>query len=241
MTPDQHRYFLEDVDSTSEEIRRRLRAGHPEDARLLVWTTRQTAGHGQRGRTWESPPGNLAASWWLPALPRHGWITPWAGLAVLEASSCLGLHLRDIGLKWVNDLVHVAETGQARKWGGILAEAPTSSGILLGIGLNLVPAALPEATWVGAFSPITPAPEDWIDALDRALGAPASPSAIRSAYVRACRSLGREALWQGADGTSERGVVSGLSEDGGVILVTPDGRRLTLRSGRLRGPTGRYM
>ena len=53
-------HWLEDVDSTNEEAKRRARAGHLDGQ----WITAraQTAGRGRLGRDWVSPPGNLYAT-----------------------------------------------------------------------------------------------------------------------------------------------------------------------------------
>lgn len=93
------------------EARRRLESGDP--APFAVGALRQTAGYGQRGRTWRSPEGGLylAVALPLPAVPTH---LPFiVGLACHDALAC-----PEIGLKWVNDLV-----ARGRKLGGILVEA----------------------------------------------------------------------------------------------------------------------
>jgi BirA family biotin operon repressor/biotin-[acetyl-CoA-carboxylase] ligase len=48
------------IGSTSSEALERARAGDP--GRLWVAALAQTAGHGRRGRPWETRRGNLAAS-----------------------------------------------------------------------------------------------------------------------------------------------------------------------------------
>src|SRR5689334_10530714 len=48
------------IGSTSTEALRRAAEGDP--GRLWVVARAQTAGHGRRGRAWQTPEGNLAAS-----------------------------------------------------------------------------------------------------------------------------------------------------------------------------------
>src|SRR5688572_14334245 len=48
------------IGSTSSEAMERGRAGDP--GRLWMAAREQTAGHGRRGRPWQTPGGNLAAS-----------------------------------------------------------------------------------------------------------------------------------------------------------------------------------
>ena len=52
------------IGSTSAEALARAKAGDP--GRLWVVSKAQTAGHGRRGRPWQTPTGNLAASLLLP-------------------------------------------------------------------------------------------------------------------------------------------------------------------------------
>ena len=97
----------------------------------------QTAGTGQLGREWLSPPGNLYVTLRLPDAP------PFSGDTASPATGVLfALTLREMGwpvlLKWPNDLVLVTEKGP-RKAGGILLKE--MDGVLLaGLGINLASA-----------------------------------------------------------------------------------------------------
>ncbi len=103
----------------------------------VVFTPQQTAGRGQHGRIWHSPPGVLTASFVLDQilaiqLPEFSLV---AGLAVIYAIEDL---LPDwegvLRLKWPNDvLLH------GRKLAGILCEANVLGAmgrLVVGIGLN---------------------------------------------------------------------------------------------------------
>src|SRR5262249_594491 len=102
----------------------------------------QTAGRGRHGRSWCSPPGaGLYVSLVLRPLPHAlPLLTVGAGVAVAEGiRAATGLAP---ALKWPND-VYVG----SRKLAGILAEAGAAPDgaqhVVLGVGINLLPAAYP--------------------------------------------------------------------------------------------------
>ena len=122
---------LPEIDSTSTELLRRVRAGHSEPTLLVA--ERQTAGRGRLGRPWQSAVGDsLTFSLSLPYAPRD-----WSGLSLAVGLSVAESLHPDIGLKWPNDL-WVAD----RKLAGILIEAATAgqrSQVVIGIGINIRP------------------------------------------------------------------------------------------------------
>lgn len=135
--------FLETVDSTNAEARRR--AQHGEAAGLWIWAGSQSQGRGRTGRDWTSVEGNLYASVLLR--PQCG-LTSAVGLSLLAgvaAFEAVAQEIPDSGtraslrLKWPNDLM----IGQA-KLGGILLESfPDSAGaptIIIGTGVNIAQA-----------------------------------------------------------------------------------------------------
>jgi BirA family transcriptional regulator, biotin operon repressor / biotin---[acetyl-CoA-carboxylase] ligase len=113
----------------------------------VVFTRHQTAGKGQRGRIWHSPPGVLTASFVLDRLPavQLPGLSLAVGLAVIyaiedllaiEPSSQPSNGQGQLQLKWSNDVLL-----DRRKVAGILCEATShqSSGtarVVVGIGLN---------------------------------------------------------------------------------------------------------
>ncbi len=102
----------------------------------VVFTRQQTAGRGQQGRIWRSPPGVLTASivLFIPTEHLPG-LSLAAGLAVIYAIEDLALDLREtLRLKWSNDVML-----QERKLAGILCESVVNhhnSQVVVGIGLN---------------------------------------------------------------------------------------------------------
>ena len=136
---------LERIDSTSEELHRRARAGAPEGT--LVWAQEQSQGRGRRGRNWSSPRGNLYHS--LLLRPR---VSPGeaaqigfvAAVALAETFASMLPPDRRVGCKWPNDVLI-----DGAKVSGILPEAEAAGGIVeavvLGMGVNVAsfPAELP--------------------------------------------------------------------------------------------------
>lgn len=134
--PEMDVHLLDQVDSTSDELRRRLRSRVVRPVGCVA--EYQSAGRGRRGRKWCSP--YAANLYFSMALPVGGGMQVLAGLslavgaAVAEALSDLGL--QGVALKWPNDL-QVA----GRKLGGILLEVSGESQgpcqVICGVGLNL--------------------------------------------------------------------------------------------------------
>ena len=104
---------------------------------LVVLADRQTAGRGRLGRSWASPSGaGIYVSVVLrPSAAAARLVTIAAGVAVTDGiASATGLSTH---VKWPND-VHVSGC----KLAGILAEGAASH-VVLGIGINVQPAAYP--------------------------------------------------------------------------------------------------
>lgn len=119
--------WLEEVDSTNDELRR----GKHEPG-TVVAARHQTAGRGRRDNPWHSVPGESLTFSVLtrPEAPLALWprLSLAAGLAVAEALESIGYAP---GIKWPNDLWI-----GGRKVAGILVES-TDAGAVVGIGLNL--------------------------------------------------------------------------------------------------------
>jgi len=128
----------------------------------VVFTPRQTAGRGQHGRVWQSPPGVLTASFVLDHLQRQRMpaLSVVAGLAVIYAVEDL-TPVRCLAWKWPNDVY-----AQGRKLAGILCEAAASSRVIIGIGLNLEATPIADrAISLQQLSQRVPQPLDLLDRL----------------------------------------------------------------------------
>lgn len=139
LTPSQHPdwlHWLESCPSTNSWALSRL-------SQLLhgavIFTPQQTAGRGQHGRVWQSPPGTLTASFVLHQIPvvQLPGLSLMAGLAVIVAiADCCPELSPVLGWKWPNDVMI-----DRKKLAGILCESVTSSrnsdgSVVIGIGIN---------------------------------------------------------------------------------------------------------
>ena len=139
---------FDEIDSTNAEARRRAEGG--EAGPLWLSAGRQTAGRGRRGRSWESPLGNVSATYlFTTAKPpaEAAQVSFVAALAVWELARQAG-PLHQITLKWPNDLLI-----NGRKTAGILVESgqtPSGLWVAVGMGINLAvaPEPAPEAVIV---------------------------------------------------------------------------------------------
>ena len=149
---------FDELDSTNAALKRIAEQGGEVDEGLLVWAKSQTGGRGRAGRVWQSPPGNVYASFLIRApealkhAPEAGFV---AALAVRDTILDLPRHNTAppvVTFKWPNDLLI-----DGKKVCGILPELVTDpdgrNWIVLGIGINLVPVDVPEALYpVGALA-----------------------------------------------------------------------------------------
>lgn len=232
--PPGHRLLhLREVDSTNAEAARRARSG--EEAGLVVWADRQTAGRGRQGRRWLTSPDSLAFS-----LLRRPGVPPqeaarWsllAGLAVVEALSGAA---PDLWLKWPNDVLR-----GAHKVGGVLCELEGAA-VVVGIGLNLAP---PPGGWptdlLHRAGALPPAVGDRdvvlcavVSAFDR-LEADLLRSGPAATMAR-CRRwlapmLGRVVSIDGG-GAPWTARVAGVEDSGALVVVDGAGARRTVFAG----------
>jgi BirA family biotin operon repressor/biotin-[acetyl-CoA-carboxylase] ligase len=230
MTPRLH--YFERVDSTMDVIHE-MAAGGAESG-TAVLAGEQLGGRGSRGRQWHSPPGGL----WLSLLFRPSAlggieiISLRVGLAVAGA-----IEPRLAGpvlIKWPNDLM----LGD-RKVGGILCEARWQGSALgwiaVGIGLNVsnvIPSDLggtavalaeeqPGMTREDVVEPILAAARQVDLAADHL-----TPGELERFNSRDWL-LGREIR------TPVAGTAAGLRNDGALLVRTPDGAEIPLRSGSI--------
>jgi len=231
-----------EIDSTNEACRLRALAG--EGAGLVIRADRQTSGRGRRGRTWNSPAGNLYASLLLrPKRPVSeaaalGFAAVIAIGDVAEALLTRGAQVRH---KWPNDLL--INGGKAS---GILLEAQPGF-VVLGMGVNI--ASHPEDTPYPATdlmaegaAPISPQA-----LLERVLAAFAPLYEIWeeeafAALLPAWRHRA-EGLGAAVDVRLERETISGifkdLEPDGTLRLALADGTERRIAAGDVYFPAMR--
>jgi len=221
-----HVLWYAEVSSTNDVAATLADRGEPEGT--VVIADAQSAGRGRHGRTWASPPGaGLYMSIVMrPAAHAVSLLTIAAGVALADGiQAATGLHPQ---LKWPND-VYI----DGRKLAGILAEAGTSKAgvqhVVLGCGINLMPAAYPPDVAARATS------------IESELGRPidrglllveclaalhlrycdlqlrASAAVIARWRERAVSTLGRRVEWDVA-GVTRHGVAEDIDETGALLV-----------------------
>jgi BirA family biotin operon repressor/biotin-[acetyl-CoA-carboxylase] ligase len=221
----QARWYPE-LTSTNDIAAKWAESGAAEGA--LVIGDAQTAGRGRQGRTWASP---AAAGLYLSLVLRPvesslPLLTIAAGVAVAEGiEAATGLRPT---LKWPND----AYVG-ARKLAGLLAEG-AGAAVIMGIGINLMPAAYPPDIAARATS------------LEGELGRPIerglllgeilssmharygelqagrTPAIIAAWRARAAAMLGRPVRWTSA-GRDVAGIAETIDDRGALLVRTATG------------------
>jgi BirA family transcriptional regulator, biotin operon repressor / biotin---[acetyl-CoA-carboxylase] ligase len=205
----------------------------------LVGADMQTAGRGRQGRQWVSPAGaGLYVSIILrPEDHVAGLLTIAAGVATADGiREATGLR---VSLKWPND-VYVGR----RKLAGILAEAGTSGSgvsVVLGVGINLMPAAYPPDISGRA----TSLEFELARPVDRGLVLAAVLAALAERYrqlssgarervISDWRSYGSDMLGRAVECTVGGRTVAGVAEDineQGALLVRTTNQLLSIMSG----------
>jgi len=233
--------FLDRVDSTNEECKRRARAGATDG--LTVVAREQTGGKGRRGRSFQSLAGKglYLSTLLYPEAPPEDWsqLTAWAAVAVSRAIERLaGL---TPGIKWPNDLIV-----EGKKLCGILTEGGAVLGkqyVILGIGVNLTqtaadfgPDLAPIATSLAqqgravTAEALARAILDELEALRHDF--PHNSAPWLEEYRRRCITLGRPVKLSGPEGES---LATALDVNGDfTLLVREEGGRVkTVSSGEV--------
>jgi BirA family biotin operon repressor/biotin-[acetyl-CoA-carboxylase] ligase len=236
----EYRYFPS-IGSTNDEALRWVDAGAADFS--LVIADEQTSGRGRFDRRWVTNPGAaLAFSLILQPAPAElaslALFAPLCGLALRDTlHSYYALHPQ---IKWPNDVLLAG-----KKTAGILVEASWSdqvaSGIVLGIGVNITPAALPH---LGAqLFPATCLEEHLAPPLDRVnllarllnslaawrpqLGTPR----FFAEWERHLAFKGQSVRIEDLQKTSIIGVVKGVNHQGNLVLTLADGRQQDFTAG----------
>jgi BirA family transcriptional regulator, biotin operon repressor / biotin---[acetyl-CoA-carboxylase] ligase len=228
------------LDSTNEEARRLASAG--ETGPLWIRADHQTAGRGRRGRSWESPSGNLMATLLLSpgkAAPDCAQLSFAAALAVSDALA--RFTTAEVKLKWPNDVL-----ANGAKIAGILLESASHgtahpAWLAIGIGVNLkryptdteypatslaaLGAEVPDAS--GALLELAATLAKWYEVWRADGFAP-----IRDAWLARARGLGQRirARLQNEETT---GVFEGIDANGALILREAKDRVRTIAAGEV--------
>jgi len=205
----------------------------------------QTAARGRRGRVWDMPAGNFAATLVLPldVPPGDAALRSFvASLALRDAFVAVSGREDAFSLKWPNDVLL-----RGGKVAGILLETASAGrgvGILaIGIGVNLIAAPGLDAVEPGAVPPVslkaslgvTVTPEAFLDVLAQAYARYESQfstygfAPIRTAWLAHAARLG-EAITARTTHETHHGTFVDVDVDGQLVLETPKGR-ITIPAG----------
>jgi len=226
--------WFEQVGSTND---RALNwAEHGGEEGCLVLADAQSAGRGRLGRVWASPAGAgiYVSAVLRPAARAVGLLTMAAGLAVSEGiAAATGL---DTQVKWPNDVCVSGRT--PRKLAGILAEAGSAGErvlhVVLGIGINVMPAAYPPEVEARATSlegelgravPRGAVLAECLAALWRRytmLGTPDESLVLADWRRRAAATFGRRVEWDAPAGT-RTGTARDVDASGALVVAAEDG------------------
>lgn len=244
----------ETIGSTSAEAMRLGREADP--GRLWVVAREQTAGHGRRGRPWQTPGGNLAASLLMPT-PAGSAVAATlgfaAGLALDEAIRATAPQVAfraaldeaanggdRLRLKWPNDVLV-----DDAKLAGILLETASSGGVapcvVIGIGVNVrhAPDGTPYPTTslaacgadVSAETLFAALAEAWVAQMDLWASGRGFP-ALRDHWLARAAGLGRPVAVR-LGGEVLRGTFETIDDDGRLIVRASDGTARCVSAGEV--------
>jgi BirA family biotin operon repressor/biotin-[acetyl-CoA-carboxylase] ligase len=230
-----------EIDSTNEEARRLAAAG--ERGPIWLRADQQTAGRGRRGRVWQSPTGNLAATLLIsPDRPASdcAQLSFVAAIAAADAASAFAPSA-DVKVKWPNDVL-----ASGKKLAGILLESASGPGALpaylaIGIGMNLAyfpPDTEFPATSLAALGASVPLPQDALTQLAAQFAKwyevwmTSGFTPIQDAWLARAAGLGmRIRARLSNDETS--GVFEGIDDTGALILREAQGRTRLISAGEV--------
>ena len=238
----------DEVGSTSTEAAAAAAAGDVGE----VWfaALRQTAGRGRRGRAWETPSGNLAASLLIvpdcdPAIAATlGFVAGVALNRALGATLPPGIVKQGIdganrvSLKWPNDVL-----ADGAKLAGMLLEAQKRPdgrhAVVIGIGVNVVsaPAGLPYPATslrdlgldISAETIFAALAEEWVVAYELWDNGRNVADILRR-WRASAAGIGAEVA-VARDGDVIRGIFESIDDAGRLIVRANDNSRIAITAG----------
>ncbi len=235
--------YLESVDSTNNEVKRRVETGELEN--LLVVSEEQIAGKGRRGRSWKSPRGTGI---WMSFVIKPELEPESAPMITLVAAMACAKAIREItgleaSIKWPNDIVV-----NGKKVVGILTEMSTEmmyvNYVVVGVGINVNMEEFPEEIKEVATSLKIEAKSEisrsqlvakfgeqfekyYQEFLDKQ-----NLSSIREEYEEYLINCNKEvAIQQGQDRWN--GIALGINNNGELLVKKQDGEVQVIRAGEV--------
>lgn len=230
-------FWLDEVDSTNEEAKRRALARGFSDQ--WIGAHQQSAGRGRRGREWISRPGNLYATAlfrWTAETRDMTRIPFAAAIAVADTVDHLAPDASSL-LKWPNDV----RCGGA-KISGILVESGETNGarwVAAGIGINVANAPTnidqPATSLADLRGDNIVDAAMTLEALREAFAHRLHEAIVQFPDTRAAWLARAEGLGQTVrvtvNGTPEEGIFEGMAADGALMLRLHNGSVRPIRAG----------
>ena len=196
-----HIVHIDRVSSTQDVAREMT----PQELGTVIVADVQAKGRGRRGHVWLSPRGGLYASIILRSDPL---VSLRVGVAVARALDQIGVTAL---LKWPNDVLVAG-----KKIAGILIEASGETAIV-GIGVNIDSAPLPEATCIVNETGGLITRDDLLHLILHALEMTYEDDIIE-AYRPLCATLGQAVGVNIAAGEQVTGIALGIDRDGHLLV-----------------------
>lgn len=235
--------ILDEIDSTNEEAKRRIKDGAKEDFVLVA--RKQTAGKGRKGRSFYSPKDTgiyLTFTHFTNDSPKNV-LKVTVATSVIAAKTIKDTLNIDCGIKWVNDLYL-----NGKKVSGTLCEyifkgmyENESNAVIVGIGINLSTEDFPEEISEKAGSLISDnndntCYDDIVIGIANGLKSffeNCDLNVYLPLYKKLSIVLGKEVELSDASGVLDSGRVIDFDDNGAIILINKNGENKTYDSGEI--------
>ena len=235
--------ILDEIDSTNEEAKRRIKDGVKEDFVLVA--RKQTAGKGRKGRSFFSPKdtGIYLTYTHFTDEAAENVLKVTVATSVIAAKTIKETLNIDCGIKWVNDLYL-----NGKKVSGTLCEyifkgtyENDKNAVIVGIGINLSTEDFPEEISEKAGSLISDNKDntvydDIVIGIANGLNSffeSCDLNAYLPLYKELSIVLGKEVELSDASGVFDSGRVTDFDENGAIILVNKNGEKKVFDSGEI--------
>ena len=217
-------HIFDEVGSTNDEIQKYCGES---GKYIAVCAKKQTAGRGRRGRSWNSPEGNLFLSLAFEyELQRAGELAFAASLSLLQAVKKIA-PAADVKLKWPNDVLL-----NNAKMSGILLEKGAGKYMIVGIGVNIaaspkVENAVYQITSL-AEADINITAQDFLplfmDSFSQNLSLLQAKgfAVLRVEWLKNAKNFGKEIIIR-QNGSEEKGRFTGIDDNAALLMETPLG------------------
>lgn len=228
-----HIHHYKEVLSTNEEALDLIDKGISSETVIIA--DKQTKGRGRTGKSWISPEGNFYASLIINQATDVSKLTELTFIAALAVGNTLLSFMNNINIqyKWSNDILI-----DNKKISGILLERKSNSNwLVIGIGININHAPLPEATCISNYIE----PMSNIDLLKELIinfnklrkeWLLSGFDAIREMWLQRAFKLNKQISIQLADKLYE-GAFTDIDKSGRLVLQQKDGSLIYFDAGEL--------